>query len=196
MVKAKREALAELSIPTDGSLETMSGPPSDLRMDEPLLRENPHRFVLFPIQYHDIWEMYKKAEASIWTVEEVDLSKDMMQWDALKPQEQHFIKHVLAFFAASDGIVIENLVGSYSSFLLCQITFIIFCYNWLFSICSCCALLTKFKFPKLVAFMDFKWWSKTYIRRCIRFSSTLISAIQLRSKLFPKLFIFTFLQCN
>ena len=90
----------------------MSGPPSDIRMDEPLLRENPHRFVLFPIQYHDIWEMYKKAEASIWTVEEVDLSKDMKQWDALKPQEQHFIKHVLAFFAASDGIVIENLVSS------------------------------------------------------------------------------------
>ncbi|KAK0180299.1 hypothetical protein PV327_005958 [Microctonus hyperodae] len=81
---------------------------------EPLLRENPRRFVVFPIQWPDIWEMYKKAEASFWTVEEVDLSKDMDDWDALRDQERHFISHVLAFFAASDGIVNENLVEKFS----------------------------------------------------------------------------------
>lgn len=79
--------------------------------DEPLLRDNPHRFVIFPIVYHDIWKMYKKAEASFWTAEEVDLSKDMLHWESLKPDERHFISHVLAFFAASDGIVNENLVS-------------------------------------------------------------------------------------
>ncbi|KAH9633473.1 hypothetical protein HF086_013150 [Spodoptera exigua] len=81
---------------------------------EPLLRDNPRRFVIFPIQYPDIWEMYKKAEASFWTVEEVDLSKDLSDWETLKDSERHFIKHVLAFFAASDGIVNENLVERFS----------------------------------------------------------------------------------
>ncbi|XP_069697512.1 ribonucleoside-diphosphate reductase subunit M2 B isoform X1 [Periplaneta americana] len=81
---------------------------------EPLLRENPRRFVIFPIQYHDIWEMYKKAEASFWTAEEVDLSKDMSHWNSLTDSERHFISHVLAFFAASDGIVNENLVERFS----------------------------------------------------------------------------------
>ncbi|XP_057644836.1 ribonucleoside-diphosphate reductase subunit M2-like [Chionomys nivalis] len=82
--------------------------------DEPLLRENPRRFVVFPIEYHDIWQMYKKAEASFWTAEELDLSKDIQHWEALKPDERHFISHVLAFFAASDGIVNENLVERFS----------------------------------------------------------------------------------
>lgn len=81
---------------------------------EPLLRENPRRFVIFPIVYHDIWKMYKKAEASFWTAEEVDLSKDLTDWEKLKPDEKHFISHVLAFFAASDGIVNENLVERFS----------------------------------------------------------------------------------
>jgi len=81
---------------------------------EPLLRENPRRFVIFPIEYHDIWQMYKKAEASFWTAEEVDLSKDLDHWEKLKPDERHFISHVLAFFAASDGIVNENLVERFS----------------------------------------------------------------------------------
>lgn len=75
-----------------------------------MLEDNPRRFVVFPIQYHDIWQMYKKAEASFWTAEEVDLSKDQGHWEALKDEERHFISHVLAFFAASDGIVNENLV--------------------------------------------------------------------------------------
>ncbi|XP_054403732.1 ribonucleoside-diphosphate reductase subunit M2 isoform X3 [Pongo abelii] len=82
--------------------------------DEPLLRENPRRFVIFPIEYHDIWQMYKKAEASFWTAEEVDLSKDIQHWESLKPEERYFISHVLAFFAASDGIVNENLVERFS----------------------------------------------------------------------------------
>ncbi|KAK4300357.1 hypothetical protein Pmani_027437 [Petrolisthes manimaculis] len=77
---------------------------------EPLLRENPGRFVIFPIGYQDIFQMYKKAVASFWTVEEVDLSKDLSDWEKLKDEERHFISHVLAFFAASDGIVNENLV--------------------------------------------------------------------------------------
>lgn len=77
---------------------------------EPILREDKNRFVLFPIQYDEIWEMYKKAEASFWTAEEIDLSQDLVDWEKLNDDERHFIKHVLAFFAASDGIVNENLV--------------------------------------------------------------------------------------
>ena len=78
--------------------------------DEPFLKDNPQRFVILPIQYDDIWRMYKKAVASFWTTEEIDLSADMKDWENLKDDEKHFIKHVLAFFAASDGIVNENLV--------------------------------------------------------------------------------------
>lgn len=77
--------------------------------DEPLLRDNPNRFVIFPIQYRDIWRMYKQAVASFWTVEEVSLSHDLEHWHSLNENEKHFISHVLAFFAASDGIVNENL---------------------------------------------------------------------------------------
>lgn len=77
---------------------------------EPILQENKDRFVLFPIKHRDIWEMYKKAEASFWTAEEIDLSADLQDWaNKLSDDERHFIKHVLAFFAASDGIVNENL---------------------------------------------------------------------------------------
>lgn len=68
---------------------------------------------MFPIQYPQIWEMYKKAEASFWTAEEVDLSSDLRHWETLTPDEKHFITHVLAFFAASDGIVLENLAGRF-----------------------------------------------------------------------------------
>ncbi|KAK9531974.1 hypothetical protein VZT92_011362 [Zoarces viviparus] len=82
--------------------------------EEPLLKNNPRRFVIFPIRYHDIWQMYKKAEASFWTAEEVDLSKDLQHWESLKDEERFFISHVLAFFAASDGIVNENLVERFT----------------------------------------------------------------------------------
>lgn len=79
-------------------------------MTEPILAENKDRFVLFPIKYNDIWEFYKKSEASFWTAEEIDLSQDLADWNnKLNDNERHFVKHVLAFFAASDGIVNENL---------------------------------------------------------------------------------------
>ena len=78
--------------------------------NEPLLKENANRFVIFPIKYPRVWEMYKKAEASFWTAEEIDLANDANDWDKLNDDERFFIKHVLAFFAASDGIVNENLV--------------------------------------------------------------------------------------
>ncbi|GAA6026462.1 hypothetical protein JCM8202_005310, partial [Rhodotorula sphaerocarpa] len=83
--------------------------------DEPILQENKRRFVLFPIQYSEIWAAYKRAEASFWTAEEMDISKDQFDWERLNDNERHFIKHVLAFFAASDGIVNENLVERFSS---------------------------------------------------------------------------------
>jgi ribonucleoside-diphosphate reductase beta chain len=76
---------------------------------EPILTPNKNRFVLLPIKYNSVWEMYKKAEASFWTAEEIDLSQDLKDWDKLSDDERHFVKHVLAFFAASDGIVNENL---------------------------------------------------------------------------------------
>ncbi|KAF3079331.1 Ribonucleotide-diphosphate reductase (RNR), small subunit [Orbilia oligospora] len=84
--------------------------------DEPILVENKKRFVLFPINYHEVWQMYKKAEASFWTAEEIDLSKDLHDWhNRLNDDERYFISHVLAFFAASDGIVNENLVQRFSN---------------------------------------------------------------------------------
>lgn len=80
---------------------------------EPLLQENKNRFVLFPIKHPEIWKMYKQAEASFWTAEEIDLAPDLADWEKLNENEQHFIKHVLAFFAASDGIVNENLAEQF-----------------------------------------------------------------------------------
>lgn len=83
---------------------------------EPLLVEDPNRFVLFPIKQNDIWQFYKKAEASFWTAEEIDLSQDLNDWEnRLNDGEKHFISHVLAFFAASDGIVNENLAVNFLS---------------------------------------------------------------------------------
>lgn len=83
-------------------------------VEEPILSENKDRFVIFPIQHSDIWEFYKKAEASFWTAEEIDLSQDLKDWsNVMNDDEKHFIKHVLAFFAASDGIVNENLAENF-----------------------------------------------------------------------------------
>ena len=82
--------------------------------DEPILTPTNKRFVLFPIQYARIWEMYKKAQASFWTAEEIDLAQDMTDWLKLTENEQHFVSHVLAFFAASDGIVNENLADKFA----------------------------------------------------------------------------------
>ena len=86
-----------------------------LKKTEPLLMDDPTRFVIFPIKHHDIWEYYKKAEASFWTAEELDLAQDLADWEKLNDGERHFISHVLAFFAASDGIVNENLAVDFLS---------------------------------------------------------------------------------
>lgn len=80
-------------------------------MIEPILQENPNRFVLFPIEHDDLWQWYKQQQASIWTAEEIDLKDD--KFNELSSGEQHFIKHILAFFAASDGIVNENLAENF-----------------------------------------------------------------------------------
>lgn len=82
---------------------------------EPILQYNRNRFVLFPIQHHEIWDMYKKAEASFWTTEEIDLALDNNDWNRLNKNERHFISHILAFFAASDGIVNENLAANFAT---------------------------------------------------------------------------------
>jgi ribonucleotide reductase beta subunit family protein with ferritin-like domain len=88
--------------------------PPNKHTDEPLLRENPDRFVVFPIQHHRIWQQYKKHEAAFWIAEDIDLSVDRVQWDTeLDDDERHFIKNILAFFAASDGIVLENLASRF-----------------------------------------------------------------------------------
>jgi ribonucleoside-diphosphate reductase beta chain len=82
-------------------------------IDEPLLRDNPSRFVLFPIQYKEIWKFYKDALASFWTANEIDLGSDWRDWLTMTENERYFVSHVLAFFAASDGIVNENLASRF-----------------------------------------------------------------------------------
>jgi ribonucleoside-diphosphate reductase subunit M2 len=96
------------------TLSQVSKEISELEKSDPLLMDNPRRWVMFPIQYPAVWEMYKKHEASFWTAEEIDLSQDTKDWEKLTESEQHFVKHVLAFFAASDGIVLENLASQFS----------------------------------------------------------------------------------
>lgn len=83
-------------------------------MTEKILIDNPGRFVLFPIEHHDLWKLYKQQEACFWTAEEIDLQQDTYDWEnKLNADEQHFVKHVLAFFAASDGIVNENIAMNF-----------------------------------------------------------------------------------
>jgi ribonucleoside-diphosphate reductase beta chain len=100
---------------SSSATQTLLSQIDDPWKNEHLLKENPSRFVLFPIKYDDIWNMYKKAVASFWTVQEVDLGEDMNDWVKLSDNERHFISHVLAFFAASDGIVNENLAFRFSN---------------------------------------------------------------------------------
>ena len=82
-------------------------------MDEPILKEQNNRFTLFPIKYNDIWEAYKNQQKAIWTADEIDYLADLNDWDTLKPEEKTFIENILAFFAGSDGIVLENLVTKF-----------------------------------------------------------------------------------
>ena len=109
-----RSASVGEAVPTELSLGTTAVPSLDEEkpaklLPEPLLQESSDRFVLFPIRYPDIWEKYKQHSAVTWFAEEVDLSKDMTHWEKLSDGERHFIKHIIAFFAGSDGIVMENL---------------------------------------------------------------------------------------
>ena len=80
---------------------------------EKILKENPNRFVIFPIEHHDIWKFYEQHQAAIWTAEEVDISGDIRDWEKLSDNEKYFIKNILSFFAASDGIVNENLAENF-----------------------------------------------------------------------------------
>jgi len=93
---------------------SLSGVDRD-RQTEEILRVNPSRFVLFPLKHHDVWKMYKSHVASFWTAEEIDLTADAKDWENLTDDERHFISNVLAFFAASDGIVLENLAENFMS---------------------------------------------------------------------------------
>merc|ERR1740121_3048474 len=108
---AAQQAMASKAAPVSRISEEYR----ELEREDPLLRENPSRWVMFPIKYPEIWEMYKKHEASFWTAEEIDLSQDNKDWERLADSERHFVKHVLAFFAASDGIVLENLAAQFST---------------------------------------------------------------------------------
>ena len=81
--------------------------------NEPILKENPNRFVIFPIIHNDIWEFYKSHQAAIWTAEEIDLTNDIRDWEKLTENEKFFVKNILSFFAASDGIVNENLAENF-----------------------------------------------------------------------------------
>jgi ribonucleotide reductase beta subunit family protein with ferritin-like domain len=118
-------ALKPTRRPSAGSAKEVAGPPA-MTLDgsgatvswgplpEPLLDPNEDRFVIFPIRHPDVWDMYKKHMAVFWTAEEIDLSKDMAHWEKLNDNERHFIKHILGFFAGSDGIVMENLATRFT----------------------------------------------------------------------------------
>ena len=106
----------DLNTTTEASVQTSIEEvlPENTVVSEPILEDNPNRFVLFPIQHNDIWNFYKKSEASFWTAEEIDLAADIVDWnEKLNDDERYFIKHILAFFAASDGIVNENLAENF-----------------------------------------------------------------------------------
>jgi len=101
------------SVDTKLSTETTDPAPA-MPLPEPLLDPSEDRFVIFPIKHHDLWAKYKQHSAVHWTAEEIDLSKDMKDWEKLSENEQHFVKHILGFFAGSDGIVMENLAMRFS----------------------------------------------------------------------------------
>ena len=113
--------ITETDLSSTGTTETtdpssVTGPDAvEPKKQEPLLDAREDRFVIFPIKYPDLWAKYKQLQAVHWTPEEIDLSKDMKDWEKLNDNERHFIKHILGFFAGSDGIVMENLVTRFAS---------------------------------------------------------------------------------
>ena len=117
-LKARRKSsaanLAEAMAPIALDTEATGPAATASQLPEPMLQENKDRFVIFPIQHHDIWSKYKQHMAVFWTPEEIDLSKDMSHWEKLNDNERHFIKHILGFFAGSDGIVMENLATRFT----------------------------------------------------------------------------------
>lgn len=122
LVALESKQMPSKQMPTNVPSEVEKLEPTEFKMreargefPEPLLTDNPQRFVLFPIKHPQVWAMYKKAEASFWTAEEIDLSLDRQQFQHLSDNERHFLTHVLAFFAASDGIVNENLVLNFNN---------------------------------------------------------------------------------
>ena len=106
---ARRQLARQASEESTAIGTTVAATIGPLEVDEPLLRENKKRFVLFPIKYDNIWRMYLKHKAAFWTTSELKLADDKKDWAALTDDERHFLKHIIAFFAASDGIVLENL---------------------------------------------------------------------------------------
>ena len=118
ILKSKLAAAAENAIPPmaleeAGVAAAQTKPAVTFTTPEPLLDPTEDRFVIFPIRHPDIWEMYKKHMAVIWTAEEIDLSKDMKDWEKLSDGERYFVKNILGFFAGSDGIVMENLASRF-----------------------------------------------------------------------------------
>jgi ribonucleoside-diphosphate reductase beta chain len=108
------ENITSTKIEKDQQMAIQEVLPKNTTVEEPILSENPNRFVLFPIEHDDIWSFYKKSEASFWTAEEIDLGADLVDWNTkLNDDERYFVKHILAFFAASDGIVNENLAENF-----------------------------------------------------------------------------------
>jgi len=110
-VEVKGIENAEPIVATKADMD-ISAQYKELEKDEPMLQVD-NRRTLFPIKLPEAWKMYKQQEACFWTAEEIDLQQDLRDWEGLKDNEKHFIKHVLAFFAASDGIVLENLAGKF-----------------------------------------------------------------------------------
>ena len=82
---------------------------------EPLLKDNPNRYTLFPLEWHDIWKAYENHKKAFWTAQEIDYTSDQNDWESLNDDERYFIEHILAFFAGSDGIVLENLITNFCS---------------------------------------------------------------------------------
>ena len=111
LLQKKQQELRTLQLEIDLLQKSLP----DSNFSEPLLTENDNRYVLFPIKHEDIFDAYKKQVACFWTPEEIDLAKDLNDWNNLNVNEKHFISHILAFFAGSDGIVLENLVTRFSS---------------------------------------------------------------------------------
>ena len=137
----------------------MVDPKTELVLNEPLLDTNVGRFTMFPLKYDDIWAMYKKAEASFWTAEEVDLSDDIKHWKNLSDDEKYFISNVLAFFASSDGIVLENLGVRF---------------------------MNDVQVPEARAFYGFQIQLRTFILRCTLFLSTRTSKIKSKRPFFSR----------